>query len=61
MLFWWIQRFLFIIWEAKIFQKNGGGVSQKSTWFLGGVVQKSTMVHKGGGGVKKFQKSVHMV
>ena len=26
-----------------------GGVLQKSTWFLGGVIQKSTMVHKGGG------------
>ena len=38
-----------------------GGVLQKSTWFLGGVIQKSTMVHKGGGGVKNVQKSVHMV
>ena len=51
----------YLLFERLKFFKKMGGVSQKSTWFLGGVVQKSTMVHKGGGGVKKFQKSVHMV
>ena len=41
--------------------RKGGGVFQKSTWLLGGVIQKSTSVHKGGGGVKNGQKLVHMV
>ena len=33
-----------------------GGVFQKSTWLLGGVIQKSTSVHKGGGGGQKRPK-----
>ena len=38
-----------------------GGVLQNSTWFSRGVGQKTMSVHKGGGGVKNVQNSVHMV
>ena len=40
--------------------KRGGGLPKVHMVFRG-VIQKSTMVHKGGGGVKNVQKSVHMV
>ena len=44
----------------KKIRKGGGGLAKVHMVFRG-VIQKSTMVHKGGGGVKYVQKSVHMV
>ena len=45
---------------AKKLLKKGGGLPKVHMVFRG-VIQKSTMVHKGGGGSKKSIKTVHMV
>ena len=47
--------------RKKLLSLEGGGVLQNSTWFSRGVGQKTMSVHKGGGGVKNVQNSVHMV
>ena len=41
--------------------RKGGGGLPKVHMVIRGVIQKSTSVHKGGGGVKNGQKLVHMV
>ena len=41
--------------------EKGGGVTKISTWLIRGVIKMSTFVYEGGGGVKKVQKTVHVV
>ena len=56
----WVFTFLkykdFFVADKKYFFKI-----EKSTWKGRGVPKMSMFVHKGGGGVKKTQKTVHMV